>query len=85
LCQIAGKSTKKNGDYLVYKEFLKQRQESVKDISTFELCYALNEIANEVIDEIEKSKGKLSKAMLSKYASCCSFFSISEVNYNVRS
>ena len=61
LCQIAGKSTKKNGDYLIYKEFLRERQEGVKDISTFELCYALNEIANEVIDEIEKTKRNLRK------------------------
>ncbi len=61
LCQIAGKSTKKSEDYQIYKKFLEDSQEKVKDISTFELCYALNEIANEVIDEIETTKRKLRK------------------------
>ncbi len=61
LCQIAGRSTKKNADYIIYKEFLKKSQESVKDISTFELCYALNTIASDVVGIIEKTKCQLRK------------------------
>ena len=56
LCQLAGRSTKKNSDYLIYKQTLNQAQEEINDILSFEKCYYINEIAQDIINEIEKIK-----------------------------